>query len=257
MSDSTFPLVGCETRKYLKRFGLPEQEGYQLKTSNKRFQDGAQYRIELPGVETPEMMEKMVELLEAKSIKWHRFEQTIGIFRLTDSDILRMVDISKQRRVELVLSVGPRTTYDIGAAIRTESGKMMSHRLRGVEQLVRAVEDVRRAASLGVRGILVFDEGLLWLLDHMRKDGYIPKDMSFKASAHMGHCNPASVRLLESIGANSVNVARDLDLPMISAIREATSCTLDIHVDTTQAAGGFIRHYEAPEFVRVASPVFI
>ena len=81
----------------------------------------------------------------------------------------------------------------------------MGYRLRGEEQIVRAIEDVKRAARLGCRGFLVYDEGCLWVLNQMRKAGEIPSDCHFKISAHAGHGNPASAKLLESIGADSIN----------------------------------------------------
>jgi hypothetical protein len=41
---------------------------------------------------------------------------------------------------------------------------------------------------------------------------------------------------------------------MIAALRRGTSLPLDLHTDNPPASGGFIRSYEAPEIVRVASP---
>ena len=63
--------------------------------------------------------------------------------------------------------------------IRRE-GVRMGYRLRGQEQIVRAIEDVKRAAHLGCRGFLVYDEGCLWALNEMRKAGEIPTDCHFK-----------------------------------------------------------------------------
>src|SRR5699024_11761266 len=65
------------------------------------------------------------------------------------------------------------------------------------------------------------DEGCLWLLNEMRKAGEIPADCHFKVSAHAGHGNPCSAKLLELIGANSVNPVRDIQLQMLAAMRQA------------------------------------
>ena len=46
-------------------------------------------------------------------------------------------------------------------------------------------------------------------------------------------------------------------LPMIAAIRKAIAIPLDCHVDNPKSSGGFIRTYEAPEFVRIAAPVYL
>ena len=250
-------VVGRETRNYFKKIGLPESDCFDLPTSAKRFPDDCQYRIELPGVETPEIMAQMIELAERRKLKWHRFVQTTGIFRLTDSDIERMVEMCKQSMVELTMAVGPRSVYDTGAAVRTPAGGSVAYKLRGMEQLVRAIEDVKRATSLGVRGILLVDEGLLWILKRMRDDEIIPRSTTIKVSSSAAAANPASVKILEDLGADSVNPVSDLDLPMLGALRRAVNIPLDIHSDTTQVSGGFIRTYEVPEFIRIGSPVYL
>jgi hypothetical protein len=83
----------------------------------------------------------------------------------------------------------------------------------------------------------------------------LPKDIHFKTSAHLGQCNPCSFKLLESLGADSINPVRDLQIPMIAALRQAVKVPLDVHTDNPPGSGGFIRVYEAPEIVRVAAPV--
>ena len=76
-------------------------------------------------------------------------------------------------------------------------------------------------------------------------------------SAHAGHSNPASAKLLESQGLDSLNPVRDLQIPMIAAIRDACDMTLDLHTENPKSTGGFIRHYEVPEFIKVAAPVYL
>ena len=133
----------------------------------------------------------------------------------------------------------------------------MGYRLRGQEQIVRAIEDVKRAAHIGCRGFLVYDEGCLWILNEMRKAGEIPEDCHFKISAHTGHGNPCSAKLLETIGADSINPVRDIQLQMLAALRAAIDIPIDIHTENPKSSGGFIRHYEVPEFIRVAAPVYL
>jgi hypothetical protein len=91
----------------------------------------------------------------------------------------------------------------------------------------------------------------------MRKDGELPSDVIFKVSAHCGHCNPATFKVFENMGADSINPVRDLQLPMIAALRAAISTPIDCHTDNPPASGGFVRTYEAPEIARLASPVHL
>ena len=133
----------------------------------------------------------------------------------------------------------------------------MGYRLRGQEQIVRAIEDIKRATEIGCRSILLYDEGLLWILNEMRKKEEIPPDTHFKVSAHCGHGNPCSAKLLESLGANTVNLVRDIQLEMYAAVRQAIDIPLDMHTENPASTGGFIRHYEVPEIVRVAAPMYL
>jgi hypothetical protein len=176
---------------------------------------------------------------------------------LTDEEIKEMVQLAKDCGCELFLSVGPRATYDTSATVHTKEGSRIGYRLRGYDNLVYAIEDVKRACRLGVRGILLYDEGLLWVLNQMREESEIPSDVHFKLSAHAGHSNPASAKLLEEMGLDSLNPVRDLQIPMLAAIRNATDMVLDLHTENPKSTGGFIRHYEVPKFIRVASPVYL
>lgn len=246
-----------ETREFLKSIGMPEGDAYDLPTSEKRFHDGGQYRFEVPGIQSPKVMEALIDEMDKYQISLHRVTQTKGIMMLTDNEIMEMVKLAKDYGTDLILAIGPRATTDTSASVNTPEGVRMGYRLRGQEQIVRAVEDVKRAAAFGCRSFLVYDEGCLWLLNEMRKAGEIPADCHFKISAHAGHGNPCSAKLLESIGANSINPVRDIQLQMLAAMRQAIDIPIDIHTENPKSTGGFIRHYEVPEMIRIAAPIYL
>jgi hypothetical protein len=243
-----------QTKKFLKTIGIFDNN---LKESKKRFPDNSQYRFEVPGIQKPGAMRSLIDTTDKYDVKVHRVTQTKGIMLLTDSEIIEMADIAKDAKIELYLSVGPRATYDTSASARTEEGKRIGYRLRGYNNLVYGLEDVKRAVELGIRGVVVYDEGLLWVLGKMRDAGEIPKDTHFKVSAHTGHGNPASAKLLEEIGADSFNPVRDLQIPMIASIRNAINIPIDIHTENPKSSGGFIRHYEVPDIIKYAAPVYL
>jgi hypothetical protein len=245
------------TQKFLVSLGLPKGDCYELPTSSKRFSDGGQYRFEVPGIQSPSVMKALLVELERLEIRIHRVTQTKGIMSLTDDEIRSMVELSNEYSVELVLAIGPRATTDTSASVNTPEGQRMGYRLRGQEQIVRAIEDVKRAASLGCRSFLVYDEGCLWVLDQAKSVGEIPKECQFKVSAHCGHGNPCSAKLLEMNGANSINPVRDIQLQMLSAMRQSVDIPIDIHTENPASTGGFIRHYEVPEMIRIASPIYL
>lgn len=244
-----------KTKDFLKKIGINEVDsGFE---SNKTFNDGGQFRFEVPGIQSPKTMEALLDEAQNQDLTIHRVTQTKGIMLLSDEDIIQMVDLAKNYGCELFLSVGPRATYDTSATVHSKEGSRIGYRLRGYDNLVYAIEDVKRAVSFGVRGILLYDEGLLYALNQMRITGELPKNLHFKMSAHAGHGNPASAKLLESIGLDSLNPVRDLQIPMIASIRNAIDIPIDLHTENPKSTGGFIRHYEVPEFIRVASPVYL
>jgi len=248
-------MIFQETRDYLKKIGMPQGDLWDLPTSDKRFPDGGAYRIEVPTVNTADAVAALLDTATKNNITINRVTETYGMFRHTADEIKQYCKLCGQYGAELMLSVGPRATYDTGATVLSEQGVRISYRLRGMEQMVRAVEDIKRGYDLGCRGFLIYDEGMLWLINQMRHDGALPRDIIFKTSAHLGQCNPCSFKLLESLGADSINPVRDLQLPMIAALRAAVNTPLDVHTDNPPGSGGFIRVYEAPEIVRVAAPV--
>ncbi|HHX71732.1 MAG TPA: peptidase, partial [Clostridiales bacterium] len=205
----------------------------------------------------PKVMEALLETMDKYEIHLHRITQTKGIMMLTDNEIIEMVRLAKEAQTDLVLAIGPRATTDTSASVNTPEGVRMGYRLRGQEQVVRAVEDVKRAVAFGCRSFLVYDEGCLWLLNEMRKAGHIPRNCKFKVSAHAGHGNPCSAKLLEMIGADSINPIRDIQLQMLVAMRQAIKIPIDIHTENPASTGGFIRHYEVPEMVRIAAPIYL
>ena len=245
------------TRRFLASLGLPPGDLNDLPTSAGRFPDGAQYRFEVPGIQGPSAMEALLEAVDKAGPPIHRITQTKGVMTLLDAEIARMVALARAASVELILAIGPRATTDTSASVNTPEGQRMGYRLRGQEQIVRAVEEVHRGVALGCTAFLVYDEGCLWLLNEMRRAGEIPADCRFKISAHSGHGNPCSARMLETLGADSFNPVRDVQLPMLAAIRAAVNIPLDVHTENPASSGGFIRHYEVPEMVRIAAPIYL
>lgn len=246
-----------KTREFLRQIGLPGGDLYDLPESQKRFPDGAQYRFEVPGIQGPGSMKSLLEELDRLEIAIHRVTQTKGIMMLSDDDISQMVKYAEQWQVDLILAIGPRATYDTSASVHTPEGQRMGYRLRGQEQIVRAIEDVKRAARLGCRSFLLYDEGCLWVLNQARIAGEIPENCKFKISAHCGLGNPCAAILMEQNGADSVNPVRDIQLQMLAAMRQAIDIPIDIHTENPDSSGGFIRHYEVPEMIRVASPIYL
>ncbi|HXH06673.1 MAG TPA: U32 family peptidase [Vicinamibacterales bacterium] len=245
------------TETILSELGLPARDGYDLPSSRLRFPDGGQYRIEIPSVEGPRAMEAVLAAAAELGVAVHRVSQGSGIMLLTDADIARMVALGREHGVEVCLFVGPRAAWDTGVQAVSASGRVIGCALRGADQLAYGIEDVRRAAELGVRSILVADVGHLMVLGRMKAAGDLPPDFVLKVSVTLAAANPATARLLEDLGATSINLPVDLSLPQIAAIRAATTVAIDMYIESPDDFGGAVRHYEAPELVRVGAPVYL
>ncbi|MFV2118440.1 hypothetical protein ACE14D_08330 [Streptomyces sp. Act-28] len=220
------------------------------------FPDGGVWRTEIPSVEGPEALAVVLKESARLDVPVHRISQGSGVWMLTDAEITEMVESCAERDIELCLFTGPRGTWDIGAATRTDSGGA-GLRARGHDGLAGCVEDALRAASLGVRCLLVADEGVLWTLHRLRAAGTLPADTTFKLSALTGPVNPASYAVYERLGADSLNVPSDLTLAHLTEIRRVSRAPMDMYVEAPDDLGGYIRMYEAAELIRRGAPLYL
>jgi len=197
------------TRRFLEQMGLPPGDLHSLPSSAKRFPDGAQYRVEIPSTESPAALAAIIEEAERYSLIIHRVSQGSGVMLLTDDEIREMARLAQAQGMEVSLFARPNAAWDTGAMTVASAGKTVSPRLRGQDQLVHCLEDVRRAAALGIRSVLLADEGALWIASEMRQAGMLPKNMQFKISVMMASANPAAIRLMERLGADTYNIPTD------------------------------------------------
>ena len=245
------------TREFLRSTGLPGGDLHELPTSDKRFPDGAQYRVEIPSTEGPRALEAVLEEAEQLDVRVHRVSQGSGVFMLSDAELDEMAQRAAAATVEVSLFARPNAAWDTSAQARALAGATLAPAIRGGDQLVHALEDVRRAAAHGFRSVLIADVGLLASFDAMRKAGEVPPEMKAKVSVMLPAANPSSARVLADLGADTLNLPANLSLAQIAAIREAINVPIDFYVEAPDNLGGFVRIYELPEIVRVAAPVYV
>ena len=237
--------------------GLPHRDANELPVSAKRFADGGQYRIEIPSCEGPAAMRAVIAEAASRKVAVHRVSQGSGIMLQTDAEIRDMLALGREHKMEVCLFVGPRANWDNGVQVSTLGGRVLGSSLRGADQLAFGVEDVLHGASLGLRSILVADLGHLKVLGDMKRTGDLPADFVLKISVTLAAANPATARLLEDLGATSINLPVDLSLPQIAAIRQAIDVAIDFYVEAPDDFGGTVRHYETADLVRVAAPIYL
>jgi len=247
----------ADSASILRSQSLPERDAYDLPSSSKRFADGGQYRIEIPSCEGPKAMQAVIAEATARTVPVHRVSQGSGIMLQTDGEIVEMLALGREHGIEVCLFVGPRGNWDTGVQAVSSGGRVLGSSLRGADQLGYAIDDVLHGARVGLRSILVADIGHLQVLGKMKQAGDLPADFVLKVSVTIAAANPATARLLEDLGATSINLPVDLSLPQIAAVRQAIDAAIDFYVESPDDFGGAVRHYETGELVRVAAPVYL
>jgi peptidase U32-like protein len=246
-----------KARSILAGCRLPEGDAHGLPDSAKRFADGGQYRVEIPSVEGPRALEAVVAAADEHRVGIHRISQGSGIMLLADGEISDMLALGRAHGIEVCLFVGPRASWDTGVQAASLNGRILGCSLRGADQLAYGIEDVLRASALGVRSVLVGDVGHLMVLGRMKQRGDLPSDFVLKTSVTLPAANPATARVLEDLGATSINLPVDLPLAQIAAVRQAIDAAIDFYVESPDDFGGAVRHYEIPELVRVGAPIYL
>jgi hypothetical protein len=246
-----------DVRAMLEKVGIPGSDAYDLPDSGRRFPDGAHYRMEISGVERPQVLAALIEERQARQVPIHRLISTVmGSTLLDDAELRDFAQMAADARLEVIITPGPRSGWDTGRQLVTPEGGLSGLRYRGSDQLAHVVAEYLRCIDLGFRGFLCIDEGLLWLVNQLKKSGDIPEDVVFKVSVFAGHASAAGGRVLEELGASTFNPLGDLSLPQLASIRQAIDIPMDLHIMLADSFGGFNRFYEGAEMARVCAPCY-
>jgi len=241
----------------MEEVGIPGRDAYDLPTSDQHFPDGGFYRIEISGVEGPKVLEALIQERRSRDVPVHRLISLVQGGTLFDKEELRdFAQMAAEDRMEVVAVPGPRNGWDIGRQYSSSEGMRAGMHHRGSDELRKVIADMMRMYDAGIRGFMLVDEGLLWLISKMQEQGHFPSDVAIKISVWTSHGSAAGGRLLEELGASSFNPPGDLTLPQLAAIRKAVSIPLDFYIYTSISFGGFNRFYDAPEVARICSPCY-
>jgi len=223
--------------------------------SDARFADGLRYRIEIPSVEGPRVLEAVLDEAARRDVPVRRVSQGSGVMMLTDAEIREMAELGAAAGVEVSLFLGPRGAWDTGgqSLVTAAAGGVA----RGRDGVADSIAEVRRGVALGIRSFLVADMGVLKTLGDMRQAGNLPASLVLKTSVLLPCANPATAAALEELGATTINVATDLSPAELGELRAACSAPLDVYVEVPDDQGGFVRFYDVPEIVRLAAPVYV
>ena len=220
------------------------------------FPDDAAFRIEIPSVEGPKVLEAVLRAAEAEGITVNRVSQGSGAVLMRAVELRDMAQAGHDAGVEVCLFVGPRERYGVGAHARSEDGRAHGDQVRGLRQISYALEDVLRATEEGIRSFLVADLGLLRAVTEAQAQGALPAGLVWKVSAAMSPSNPVTVKLLEDLGASTVNIPADATLAELAEMRAAVSIPLDLYVEAPDPLGGVVRGQELGDLIKAGAALY-
>ena len=220
------------------------------------FPDGASFRIEIPSVEGPKVLEAVLRAAKAEGVTVNRVSQGSGAVLMRAAELRDMARAGLEAGVEVCLFVGPRERYGVGAHARSADGRAHGDQVRGLRQIGYALEDVLRATEEGIRSFLVADLGLLAAVTRAQAQGALPAGLVWKVSAAMSPSNPVTVKILEDLGASTVNIPADMTLAELAEMRAAVSLPLDLYVESPDPLGGVVRGQELGDLIRAGAPLY-
>src|SRR5207237_143220 len=99
---------GMKADAAIERLGRPAKHAT-------RFPDGAHFRIEIPSVEGPLVLEEVVNAARTEGIVVNRVSQGSGAMLLREDELREMSRIGAESGIEVSLFVGPREGFGVGA----------------------------------------------------------------------------------------------------------------------------------------------
>lgn len=221
------------------------------------FPDGADFRIEIPSVEGPQVLAEVLAEAATCGVTVNRVSQGSGAAMLSRTELRSMAQIAAESGVEVCLFQAARASWDIGVLAHMPDGAGHEVAVRGNGAMRRAIADVERAVDCGIRGFLIGDLGLLNELVALQRAGRLPEEITWKISAALAVANAAMARLVTDLGATSINIPADLPAAIVGELRHATELPLDLYLEGTDGMGGTVRIAEAAELLSVGAPMYL
>jgi len=140
-----------KSEEILKLLSFDARDSYSLPASSARFADGSSYGIELSSINNMQILQAAVAGAKKLDLKINRIDECRGLFRLPDLEVIEMIQFCSDENIKPVFSVGPRAVYDIGAFVKSKNGVRVGYRLRGMDNIKYALDDILRGIALGVK----------------------------------------------------------------------------------------------------------
>jgi len=245
---------------------MREKKDY-LPDSIQKFPDGANYRIEVSGIETPGILEAVIDEAKIQGIPIHRAIATVnGSKYWTDEQLKELAQIAAENKIEVIICPGILAR----GLIENPNNLFTMMNWQNTKEIGAYLKEVLRCGKMGFRGFLVWRKGILDdYLSPLREAGVIPPETIFKLSTFDNNANVCDFLLAAKTGADTINAANNLSLENLSEIRKAIPTVLDLHITFWQmafeknekgklelTAKPYDRIKDAPELARICSPCY-
>lgn len=229
-----------------------------LNKSTDTFSDGSHYGVSVLAFNTATEINSFIALAVQDGVSLNALACTRGAFFLEDDEIKEMVRLCAEQDIDLQMGLSCRAEFDSKSAFRkSHSGLIQARRVDNLDAITHSVEEVFRLETLGVTNVIIYDLGILTLLNQLRIKGFF-SGMSFLMSSHNNCANYLIAKLFEEQGANYIVFPPDIKLPMLQMIKKMNLNLIPlVSIDIYGERGGFIRINEAPLIVATSSPVFL
>ena len=205
--------------------------------SDARFADGLRYRIEIPSVEGPRVLEAVLDEASRRSVPVRRVSQGSGVMMLTDAEIRELATLGADAGVEVSLFLGPRGGMGHRRPVaRHVGGGRRRARARGRRRLDRGG---RGAASPSGSARSSWPTSACCASSATCAGRVSCRPHSCSRRRSSSPCaNPSTARTLAELGATTINVSTDLSVTELGELRGACTAPLDVYVEvrTTRAA---------------------
>ncbi len=242
-----------------------------LSSSDKTFPDGANYRIEVSGIETAEILESVVDEAKKMGIPIHRAIATVaGSKFYTDEQLKELAKVAAKNKIEVIIC-----PWKLARLVLDNPNRILTDlKFEDIQEIDEYLLEIHRCTSLGFRCFLVWYKYVLELLDFKRQkkeDSFIPSDVIFKLSTFANNLNFLNFVSAVRKGANTINTANGLSLKKLDTVRYLIppKVKLDVHITFWQlffeknekgklelAVKPYDRIKDAPEIARICSPVY-
>jgi hypothetical protein len=244
-------------KQALTDLGFPAGDLHDMPTSHHTFPDGAHYRIEISGIERLANLKAMVEESEKRKVPVHRLIAMVGgPAQIPFGEIRDMAGIAADKKYEMMVNVSTGRGWDHGRFASTPEGIWAGLTVRGMDCAYWLLKDMERLLEAGVRGFLLFDQGMIRLVRDLKEKGVLPGYIKIKASVTAGCGTPMMAKVLKGNGADTINPIADVTVPQLAAMRQVVDIPLDVYMTIVDSMGGMHRYHEASELVRVGSPIY-